>query len=80
MTCTQVSNQKLEGGSPGTCLLIFINLGMIIKVFEDYCENTHVIANLTLKYPKIFDLCEYLLHHLCISVTKPGVQYILAKH
>ena len=64
----------------GIFLLIFINLDLITEALEDYCVNTHIVANFTLKYPKIYDLCEYLLHHICISVTKPGVQYIFAKH
>ena len=55
-------------------LLIFINLDLI-EFLVDYYENTHIIANFWTKYPKIDDLSEYLLHHLCISVTKPGVQY-----
>ena len=23
----------------------FINLGLIIELLEDYCENTHIVAN-----------------------------------
>ena len=61
-------------------LHIFINLDLITEVLEDYYENTHIIADFWTKYPKIYDLCEYLLRHLCISFTKHGVQFIFAKH
>ena len=71
----------MECGSPGIFLLIFINLDLITEVLEDNYENTHIIADFWTKYHNIYDFCEYLLHHLCISVTKPGVQYIIfAKH
>ena len=43
-------------------------------------ENTDIIADFWSKYPKMYDLCDYLTHNLCISVTKPGFLYILAKH
>ena len=43
-------------------------------------ENTDIIADFWSKYPKMYDLCEYQIHNLCISVTKPSFLYILAKH
>ena len=42
-------------------------------------ENTYIIADFWSKYPKIYDLCGYLIHHLCISVTKLGFLYISGK-
>ena len=80
MNYIQVTYQNLKCGSPGIFLLIFINLGLILEVLEGYDENSDIIADFWSKYPKIYDLCEYLIHHLCISVTKPGFLYILAKH